>query len=74
MWNTSARDWSRIGVDLHGEADAEKAMLAGGGGANTPYGSLTSDKTKWIGTSATRQGDEDGGTSSTTINTSGYNN
>ena len=74
MWNTSERDWSRIGVDLHGEAYAEKAMLAGGGGANTPYGSLTSDKTKWIGTSATRQGDEDGGTSSTTINTSGYNN
>ena len=59
MWNTNSKDWSRIGVDLHGETDAEKAMLAGGGGANTPYGSLTGDKTKWIGTSATRQGDDD---------------
>ena len=58
MWNTSARDWSRIGVDLHGEADAEKAMLAGGGGADTPYGALGKDPATWKNTSARREGDK----------------
>ena len=58
MWNTSARDWSRIGVDLHGEADADKAMLAGGGGANTPYGRLGTDPDAWKNTSARREGDK----------------
>ena len=58
MWNTSARDWARIGVDLHGEADAEKAMLAGGGGADTPYGALGKNPATWKNTSARREGDK----------------
>jgi hypothetical protein len=58
MHNTSAKDWARIGVDLHGEADAEKAMLAGGGGADTPYGRLGTDPKAWKGTNARREGDK----------------
>ena len=55
MHNTSAKDWSRIGVDLHGEVDAEKAMLAGGGGADTPYGALGKDPKNWKYTNAKRE-------------------
>jgi len=59
IYNTNARDWARIGTELHGEADADKAMIAGGGGADTPYGALGKDPKDWKGTNATRKGDED---------------
>ena len=59
IYNTNARDWARIGTELHGEADADKAMLAGGGRADAPYGALGKNPADWKGTNATRQGDED---------------
>ena len=58
MWNTSARDWAGIGTELHGVVDRDKAMIAGGGGADTPYGSLTKDPKAWKGTNARREGDK----------------
>jgi len=58
MWNTSARDWAGIGTELHGVVDRDKAMIAGGGGADTPYGALGKDPNTWKNTSARREGDK----------------
>jgi len=56
MYNTTSKDWAAIGVELHGEADVNRAMNAGGGGAGLPYGKLGTDKANWTGASSSRQG------------------
>ena len=56
MYNTTAIDWTRKGVELHGEADIDKAIIAGGGDINKPYGRLGKDAASWTGTSSYRKG------------------
>ena len=56
MYNTTAKDWAAIGVELHGEEDVNRAMLAGGGGEDKAYGRLGKEATSWTGTSSYRKG------------------
>ena len=52
----AAKDWAAIGVELHGEEDVNRAMLAGGGGEDKAYGRLGKEATSWTGTSSYRKG------------------
>lgn len=56
MYNTTSKDWAAIGVELHGEEDVNRAMLAGGGGEDKAYGKLGTDPASWKGTSSYRKG------------------
>ena len=56
MYNTTSKDWAAMGVELHGEADVNRAMNAGGNGAGKVYGSLGTDRKNWAGASSSRRG------------------
>jgi len=56
MYNTTSKDWAAMGVELHGEEDVNRAMLAGGGGEDKAYGRLGTDPASWTGTSSYRKG------------------
>jgi hypothetical protein len=45
-----------MGVELHGEEDVNRAMLAGGGGEDKAYGRLGKAAASWTGTSSYRKG------------------
>ena len=56
MYNTTSKDWAAMGVELHGEADVNRAMNAGGNGAGKAYGALGTDPKNWAGASSSRKG------------------